>query len=596
MAKQTGFLTPNFVCFALLWSQLLALSTKTETLVRKDESDELKENAENVCIDQQVQNQIINITYIQSQDVKDYTWCVKIPPRCVTYRTKLVTRFKEENVTRVVNVRSCCPGYEPDGKGFCQAICEQSCGSHGRCSEPNICRCDPGFSGETCKDVGCPGGNWGPDCSKTCPCKNGGRCEPHTGKCLCAPGWKGLHCQNKCSEGSYGLDCAQTCQCSVGQRCHHVSGECLPCTSGTFGAQCASKCQCSSNGTALCLHTTGQCFCSPNWYGNTCEMHCPFGYVDDTCHTTPVDPDVCICSSDQMICDHIKGCMCKEGGDCGGGQRLLDLTRAAPLGDQETSDSHSSTVAIVLSVVFLTLVTIILVIVYYRRRMKRMEKDLANRSVYYVEGSALDPSRHHNHDLVITDNEPVETQDPILNTVFHIQNNVPNNLNSSLGATPRVPQPTTSSGKAEKNVNIDRFKLGHSEVDHRYSEPATSSGLGGACAIESSDDEVEVPEPDLPAIKKVVDINVFEDELSPSKEKNNCLLDNSRKINKANVDLVFHRNNLVVSKDTDAENQISTVDESSNLDTARENQDDSKSDIHDEVAIAKMTAYLNQQH
>ena len=113
---------------------------------------------------------------------------------------------------------------------------------------------------------------------------------------------------------------------------------------------------------------------------------------------------------------------------------------------------------------------------------------------------------------------------------------------------------------------------------------------------ESSDDEVEVPEPDLPAIKKVVDINVFEDELSPSKEKNNCLLDNSRKINKANVDLVFHRNNLVVSKDTDAENQISTVDESSNLDTARGNHDDSESDIHDEVAIAKMTAYLNQQH
>ena len=116
-----------------------------------------------------------------------------------------------------------------------------------------------------------------------------------------------------------------------------------------------------------------------------------------------------------------------------------------------------------------------------------MEKDLANRSVYYVEGSALDPSRHHNHDLVITDQEPVETQDPILNTVFHIQNNVPNNLNSSLGATPRVPQPSTSygtsTGKADKNVNIDRFKLGHSEVDHRYSEPSTSSGLGGACTI-----------------------------------------------------------------------------------------------------------------
>ena len=67
MASQSGILTPNFVCFTLLWSQLFALSTKTETLVQKNESDELKENADNVCIDQQVQNQIINITYIQSQ-------------------------------------------------------------------------------------------------------------------------------------------------------------------------------------------------------------------------------------------------------------------------------------------------------------------------------------------------------------------------------------------------------------------------------------------------------------------------------------------------------------------------------------------------
>ena len=104
--------------------------------------------------------------------------------------------------------------------------------------------------------------------------------------------------------------------------------------------------------------------------------------------------------------------------------------------------------------------------------MKRMEKDLANRSVYYVENSALDPGRHHNADLVISDRDPVDlNQDPILNTVFHIQNNVPNNLNDSLGfgATPRVPQPgPSSSGKAGKNSNIDRFKLGHSDYDGKF--------------------------------------------------------------------------------------------------------------------------------
>ena len=91
------------------------------------------------------------------QDVKEYTWCLKIPPKCVTYRTKLVTRWKTENATRVVNVRSCCPGYQNNGKGYCKAICKESCGTHGHCAQPDVCSCDPGFSGERCQDVGCPG-------------------------------------------------------------------------------------------------------------------------------------------------------------------------------------------------------------------------------------------------------------------------------------------------------------------------------------------------------------------------------------------------------------------------------------------------------
>ena len=59
--------TSSLLCFALLWNQILALSSKTETLLEENELVELKENADNVCIDQQVKNQIVNITYIQSQ-------------------------------------------------------------------------------------------------------------------------------------------------------------------------------------------------------------------------------------------------------------------------------------------------------------------------------------------------------------------------------------------------------------------------------------------------------------------------------------------------------------------------------------------------
>ena len=64
-------LTSSFLCFAWLCSHFFGLSiqtrqARTETLILK-EDNELKENAENVCIDQQVKNQIVNITYIQSQ-------------------------------------------------------------------------------------------------------------------------------------------------------------------------------------------------------------------------------------------------------------------------------------------------------------------------------------------------------------------------------------------------------------------------------------------------------------------------------------------------------------------------------------------------
>ena len=70
-----------------------------------------------------------------------------------------------------------------------------------------------------------------------------------------------------------------------------------------------------------------------------------------------------------------------------------------------------------------------------------------------------------------------------------------------------------------------------------------------------------------------MDINVFEEE-SPSKEKNNFLLDNSRKINKPTVDLVFHRNNLDLKKD----------------------EGDDEEGEEDDITIAKMTAFVNQNH
>ena len=81
-------------------------------------------------------------------------------------------------------------------EGVCEPVCDSPC-VRGTCVEPDTCSCDPGFSGPTCSEVGCKDGNWGPDCVNPCPCLENGRCEPNTGKCICLPGWEGLHCTRR---------------------------------------------------------------------------------------------------------------------------------------------------------------------------------------------------------------------------------------------------------------------------------------------------------------------------------------------------------------------------------------------------------------
>ena len=69
-----------------------------------------------------------------------------------------------------------------------------------------------------------------------------------------------------------------------------------------------------------------------------------------------------------------------------------------------------------------------------------------------MENSILDQSRHHNHDLVITDTDPIQDNNAYTDpTIAVFQNNIPNNASASV--------------KMEKNVNIDRFKLGNPDPD-----------------------------------------------------------------------------------------------------------------------------------
>lgn len=49
-------------------------------------------------------------------------------------------------------------------------------------------------AGVHCNSV-CEEGHWGPNCSYSCTCENGGSCSPEDGTCVCAPGYRGTNCR-----------------------------------------------------------------------------------------------------------------------------------------------------------------------------------------------------------------------------------------------------------------------------------------------------------------------------------------------------------------------------------------------------------------
>ncbi|TRY67148.1 hypothetical protein TCAL_02952 [Tigriopus californicus] len=492
-------------------------------------------NGPNVCTEQEVSQKKVNISTLTTASFLEYELCFNIPPKCPKWVTKHMPKWREETIERVINVVKCCQGYQVTGS-TCSPVCTQSC-LNGKCVEPETCACLPGFSGKACNLVGCPNGNWGPDCSQPCNCENDGHCEPTSGLCQCLPGYEGLHCQKKCSGLKYGQGCAKKCKCGPGSSCHHVTGECINCPQGTYGQDCAQNCECAKNGTALCFHENGNCFCQTNFYGRLCEMHCPFGYLNGKCLQEMQDGE-CNCASDLYRCDSELGCVCKDGLDCEGGTQIINF---ASLSNQDPNSSNSSLGLIVALVIILAIIMAILVAIYYRRRMRRLKDDLQNRSVKYIENSMHSPLRDmaQKHDLVVTN------ADPYLSDNDGIKN-LPNNATAI-----HMPSGSGSqAGRPEKNTNIDNFKLGKDELlaEAQGTPRAARSWADGACRIDPDEvsDNGEEPE-DIPFHHEPADINVYQ-EFSPTKERNNAkLADLNRKLNKPNVNVIL--NNV---RDTDS--------------------------------------------
>ncbi|ETE62786.1 Multiple epidermal growth factor-like domains protein 11, partial [Ophiophagus hannah] len=161
---------------------------------------------------------------------------------------------------------------------------------------------------------GCDQDHWGPHCSNPCQCRNGALCNPITGACVCAPGYKGWRCEDLCEPGTYGKGCLlklnkglafldmskliqnellyrrppsqnpDTCETSSGVSLLHSSRVSMlgprkdfgvlltgsvcaqPCPSGTYGVNCSQECPCRNGGQ--CDHVTGVCLCTAGYMGD----------------------------------------------------------------------------------------------------------------------------------------------------------------------------------------------------------------------------------------------------------------------------------------------------------------------------------------
>ncbi|XP_046493057.1 integrin beta-nu [Neodiprion pinetum] len=157
-------------------------------------------------------------------------------------------------------------------------------------NECGLCKCDAGWSGETCDCRESTGDSINSQCINTgenVPCSNRGDCI--CGSCSCDPGYSG-----------------RFCQCSP---CDKVNGT-----------------ECGEMGTCDC----GSCVCRPGWTGDTCQ--CPVG---DALCIAPGSKEVCgghgYCDCGQCRCNGIapdgffyRGTFCESSAGAGG-SGLCDL-------------------------------------------------------------------------------------------------------------------------------------------------------------------------------------------------------------------------------------------------------------------------------
>ncbi|XP_071962585.1 uncharacterized protein [Antedon mediterranea] len=101
----------------------------------------------------------------------------------------------------------------------------------------------------------CPKAKYGfPDCLDDCPiCHHSGECDPMTGLCICASGYRGENCEIPCAKNKFGQSCTQVCS----------------------GVDCS--------GYYLCPPSPQRCQCGSGYMSETCDFACNYPYYGPSC-------------------------------------------------------------------------------------------------------------------------------------------------------------------------------------------------------------------------------------------------------------------------------------------------------------------------
>merc|ERR1712013_800801 len=87
-----------------------------------------KLSGDNVCTRQELESKMINTTYLEAVRIKKHYVCITPPFVCAEWKNTMETRWKLENVTRLVNIEECCSGFaESSGPGTYGAQCGGVC-------------------------------------------------------------------------------------------------------------------------------------------------------------------------------------------------------------------------------------------------------------------------------------------------------------------------------------------------------------------------------------------------------------------------------------------------------------------------------------